>query len=102
MKEVRKFNATKKNKYPFFNDFISAMESIEAPEKITNQTDFKILLLFFKLYVLGCQSLNSRKMELTKENIQNEMTIAFDFIRSNGICKYIEMEEPASLPRLGF
>lgn len=80
----------KNNKYPFFDDFISAMESIKAPEKISDPCDFKILVFFFKLYVLSCQSLNARKMELTKENIQNEMTTTFDFIRSNGISKYIK------------
>ena len=79
-----------KSKYPFFDDFVEAMDSIKAPEKVTDEYDFKILFLFFKLYVLSCQSLKSRNIQLSKENIKKEMSNAFDFIRNEGVSKYIE------------
>jgi hypothetical protein len=70
------------SRYPFINDFVNSMCSINAHEYVSsNETDFKSILFFFKLYVISCRSLRSKEIELNPETISDLMQHEYDLWR---------------------
>ena len=68
-------------KYPFIHNFVDAMSQINAHEHVTNQMDLKTLLVFFQIYIISCQKLNTMKIPVTNENLYRMMECEFDLWR---------------------
>jgi hypothetical protein len=63
--------------YPFIDDFVSAMDSINAHKNVLQDIDLQSLSIFFALYIDTCREFDRDGKEMSNEMISRRMKYKF-------------------------
>lgn len=63
--------------YPFIDDFVKAMDSINAHQNVLNDLDLQSLSIFFALYIDTCREFDRAGSMMSNEMISERMKYKF-------------------------